>query len=198
MSASAIILLGLVLGSAAFLVVLPLIPTRFRGAAAPQKRAQDQAPPRTSVQVLVLGDIGRSPRMQYHAISIAKHGGHVDLIGYTGQLEQGSLGARVLTPCEESELHADLSSNPLVSVISIPAPPRVLRTDNAMLFLVYGPLKVLWQVWSLWSILAYQTQAARWLLVQVSARLMVATWGDCGPLDCGPPSRGSSDMHAHS
>jgi len=40
--------------------------------------------PVTRVQVLVLGDIGRSPRMQYHALSIAKHGGQVDLIGYKG------------------------------------------------------------------------------------------------------------------
>lgn len=37
-----------------------------------------------SVQVLVLGDIGRSPRMQYHALSIAKHGGFVQVIGYAG------------------------------------------------------------------------------------------------------------------
>lgn len=36
------------------------------------------------VQVVVLGDIGRSPRMQYHALSIAKHGGLVDLVGYHG------------------------------------------------------------------------------------------------------------------
>ena len=36
------------------------------------------------VQILVLGDIGRSPRMQYHATSIAKHGGWVKLIGYCG------------------------------------------------------------------------------------------------------------------
>lgn len=39
-----------------------------------------------SCQVVVLGDIGRSPRMQYHALSIAKHGGRVDLIGYKGIL----------------------------------------------------------------------------------------------------------------
>ena len=39
-----------------------------------------------SVQVLVLGDIGRSPRMTYHALSIAKHGGKVNLIGYLGAL----------------------------------------------------------------------------------------------------------------
>jgi beta-1,4-mannosyltransferase len=37
-----------------------------------------------TTQVVVLGDIGRSPRMQYHAISIAKHGGKVFLIGYQG------------------------------------------------------------------------------------------------------------------
>lgn len=40
--------------------------------------------PKTTVQVVVLGDIGRSPRMQYHALSIAKHGGRVDLIGIHG------------------------------------------------------------------------------------------------------------------
>ena len=38
-----------------------------------------------SVQVVVLGDIGRSPRMQYHAISLAKHGARVYLVGYRGK-----------------------------------------------------------------------------------------------------------------
>jgi hypothetical protein len=37
-----------------------------------------------TVQIVVLGDIGRSPRMQYHALSIAKHGGKVFLVGYRG------------------------------------------------------------------------------------------------------------------
>lgn len=36
------------------------------------------------VKVLVLGDLGRSPRMQYHAISLAKRGVGVELIGYSG------------------------------------------------------------------------------------------------------------------
>jgi len=39
-----------------------------------------------SVQVVVLGDIGRSPRMQYHAISLAKCGFRVDLVGFAGTL----------------------------------------------------------------------------------------------------------------
>lgn len=37
-----------------------------------------------NVCVLVLGDIGRSPRMQYHAISFAREGFTVDVIGYSG------------------------------------------------------------------------------------------------------------------
>ena len=40
--------------------------------------------PGRTIQIVVLGDIGRSPRMQYHALSIAKHGGRVFLIGYQG------------------------------------------------------------------------------------------------------------------
>ncbi|KAI9847575.1 MAG: mannosyltransferase [Sclerophora amabilis] len=107
------------------------------------------AVPKTSVQVLVLGDIGRSPRMQYHAISIAKSGGRVDLIGY-----------------RESEIHPDLLSNPLVSIIPIPTPSQLLQTNNRWLFLLCAPLKVLWQIWSLCAILGYRTKPARWLLVQ--------------------------------
>jgi len=38
----------------------------------------------TSVQIVVLGDIGRSPRMQYHALSLAKHGVRVDMVGFVG------------------------------------------------------------------------------------------------------------------
>lgn len=37
-----------------------------------------------SCTVVVLGDIGRSPRMMYHAISLAKHGARVELVGYLG------------------------------------------------------------------------------------------------------------------
>ena len=37
-----------------------------------------------SVAVLVLGDIGRSPRMMYHAESFAEHGFMTYLIGYGG------------------------------------------------------------------------------------------------------------------
>ncbi|KAB0796117.1 hypothetical protein PPYR_10178 [Photinus pyralis] len=38
--------------------------------------------PAKNVCVVVLGDIGRSPRMQYHALSLAEHGCKVDIVGY--------------------------------------------------------------------------------------------------------------------
>lgn len=37
-----------------------------------------------SVCVVVVGDVGRSPRMQYHALSLAKEGFDVDVVGYSG------------------------------------------------------------------------------------------------------------------
>ena len=40
--------------------------------------------PKCRVGVAVLGDLGRSPRMQYHAQSLARHGHPVHLLGYPG------------------------------------------------------------------------------------------------------------------
>jgi beta-1,4-mannosyltransferase len=94
MELTSVLLLGFLIGTAFFVVFLLSLPTRYDDASAeanvpaptttPEKRRVRFEEPKTSVQVLVLGDIGRSPRMQYHAISIAKKGGKVDLIGYRG------------------------------------------------------------------------------------------------------------------
>ncbi|KAI8946280.1 family 33 glycosyltransferase [Xylaria longipes] len=101
-----------------------------------------------SVQILVLGDIGRSPRMQYHALSIAKHGGTVHLIGY-----------------HESPPHPDLLTSPNVTIHPLALPPRILRASSIP-FIIAGPLKVLWQVGTLLRVLGYTTPASTWLLVQ--------------------------------
>lgn len=37
-----------------------------------------------NVTIVVLGDIGRSPRMSYHAISFAENGFNVDILGFAG------------------------------------------------------------------------------------------------------------------
>lgn len=65
-----------------------LFPSRYRPASSPAAERH------VAAQVLVLGDIGRSPRMQYHALSIAKHGGTVELIGYHGKF-QGAITPRI-------------------------------------------------------------------------------------------------------
>ncbi|KAJ0058447.1 hypothetical protein NL108_014625 [Boleophthalmus pectinirostris] len=44
-------------------------------------RRGDSSTPRRAC-VLVLGDIGRSPRMQYHALSLSKHGFNVTFVGF--------------------------------------------------------------------------------------------------------------------
>lgn len=46
--------------------------------------------------VLVLGDIGRSPRMQYHALSLSKHGFNVTLVGFLGKLLLQSHSVKVM------------------------------------------------------------------------------------------------------
>jgi len=38
------------------------------------------------IHVVVLGDIGRSPRMQFHALSLANVGFQVSMFGYLGNL----------------------------------------------------------------------------------------------------------------
>ena len=40
--------------------------------------------PQRCVQIVVLGDLGRSPRMCNHAIEFEKHQYYVELIGYAG------------------------------------------------------------------------------------------------------------------
>lgn len=63
-------------------IILLLLPTSYgRDDGVPSGNDKH----RIRIQILVLGDIGRSPRMQYHALSIAKNGGFVELIGYQGQ-----------------------------------------------------------------------------------------------------------------
>ena len=102
-----------------------------------------------TVQVVVLGDIGRSPRMQYHALSIASHGGQVDLIGYV-----------------DSDVHPDVQASRLINVVPIAPLPKQLQTKSRVLFMFIAPLKVLWQIWSLYYALGFRTKASKFMLVQ--------------------------------
>lgn len=81
------------------------------------------------VVVVVLGDVGRSPRMQYHALSLLQEGYDVSLVGYDGE-----------------ELIPDLLRNgEALNVVrfSASSPPKFLRQKMVL------PLYFLWRVCSL-------------------------------------------------
>ncbi|KAJ2987150.1 hypothetical protein NUW58_g4664 [Xylaria curta] len=120
-------------------IVLVLLPSQY-------KKPSTSGNTSVSVQILVLGDIGRSPRMQYHALSIAKHGGTVHLIGY-----------------HESPPHPDLLTTPNITIHALATPPKILRS-SLLPFAIAGPLKVLWQVGTLLRVLGYTAPASAWLL----------------------------------
>jgi beta-1,4-mannosyltransferase len=68
----------------------------------------------------------------------------------------------------ESPLHPGLINNPLITIVPLAPPPHILQTlqRHGVPFLLMGPLKVLWQIWTLFYTLGYGTKPARWLLVQ--------------------------------
>jgi beta-1,4-mannosyltransferase len=160
------LLTAAVVASTSLTIVLLLLPSRYIKSSPSRETASGPgSEPKVSVQVLVLGDIGRSPRMQYHAMSIAKHSGRVDVIGYRGMMSlymSQSLAHVKL----ESALHPGLVDNNLITIVPLPPPPQILRS-NTLPFILAGPLKVLWQIWTLFQALSYRTKPARWLLVQV-------------------------------
>ena len=77
--------------------------------------------------VVVIGDVGRSPRMQYHALSLAKEGYCVDIVGYSG-----------------SPLHSELTFNPAISVHYMKTPPSFSASKLFSYF-----LKTFWQTFTL-------------------------------------------------
>ena len=92
--------------STLFTITLLCLPSQYRddaGNTTSSESAGSSETSHVSIQVLVLGDIGRSPRMQYHALSIAKHGGRLQLIGYLGMFLVVSLaiasGPNFLSDC---------------------------------------------------------------------------------------------------
>ena len=87
--------------------------------------------------------------MQYHALSCAKQGFNVDLIGY-----------------EESPIHPDIVKSPNIQIVPLQPTPQFLITKSRALFLVFGPIKVIFQILSLAHALLIGTEAPGWLLVQ--------------------------------
>jgi len=107
-----------------------------------------------NIAVLVLGDLGRSPRMQYHALSLANlshseiSSVKVELIGYDG------------CPCRQEVVsHPSITIHPLSPLRSSPMKIRYFQVA----FLFY---KVFYQIFQLLSILLFKLKRIDILLVQ--------------------------------
>lgn len=105
---------------------------------------KDLSKPR--ICILVLGDIGRSPRMQYHALSCAKAGYHVDLVGFGGS-----------NPIKE------LAESEKVTINILPEFPELFRGLPRLLFYV---TKAIIQFLQLFVILLHCGSQCTHILVQ--------------------------------
>ncbi|KAI5287540.1 mannosyltransferase [Ascosphaera acerosa] len=109
--------------------------------------------------VVVLGDIGHSPRMQNHALSLAKRGTMVYFVGYL-----------------DSEPQADLLYDPMIQLVPIDPPPAWFAgTESKLLFPFMAVLKVLHQIGSLWAAVRYECPRCDFAIVQ-----MIIDWHNFG------------------
>ncbi|KAJ2505944.1 mannosyltransferase, partial [Coemansia sp. RSA 2049] len=89
-----------------------------------------------TVAVLVLGDIGQSPRMQYHALSLARAGHSVEFVGYKGSKPMESL-----------------LTSPKINIRYVRTLPRPTAMPQPV-FYAYAPIKIVCQTFMLlWMLL---------------------------------------------
>jgi beta-1,4-mannosyltransferase len=133
------------------------IPTRYR----PARKPEDE-----HIQILVVGDIGRSPRMQYHAISAAKHGRHVDLVGYRGEPPTHLDSTRMISKrYTETARHPGLIGKSNVNLYPLSPQPEWIAWGTMPLLAI--PYKVIHQFCTLFYTLMYATPAPQWIIIQV-------------------------------
>ncbi|KZO99697.1 glycosyltransferase family 33 protein [Calocera viscosa TUFC12733] len=136
--------LGLVYIALAFIALLVVFnPVRLL-------RKARKPPRHQTVAIIVLGDIGRSPRMMYHAESFAAMGWETYLVGYRG-----------------SKLIPSLLEAPHVREIYLREPPAFISKLPKLLFLVWAPYKIFFQVYTvLQTLLGELPYPPEFILVQ--------------------------------
>lgn len=94
--------------------------------------------------ILVLGDLGHSPRMCYHAQSLGKSGVLVNLCGYI-----------------ESELSELILENEMIDVFPIP----VIKNTQKLPFVAFAAYKIVMQLLQLFSLLL-ELQGSKYYMIQ--------------------------------
>eukprot|EP00928_Gymnodinium_smaydae_P007692 TRINITY_DN12752_c0_g2_i2.p1 TRINITY_DN12752_c0_g2~~TRINITY_DN12752_c0_g2_i2.p1 ORF type:complete len:504 (+),score=73.13 TRINITY_DN12752_c0_g2_i2:74-1513(+) len=128
------------------------------------------------VFVIVFGDIGRSPRMMNHAMSFAKKGVKVSLIGYTA----GGTG-----------LPDAIKSNPFISVSAL----EPFRSRwSGLPYIGYVILKISYDVFGLLRALQLENRdSVKWVLIQNPPMVPMALF--CWAFFCGTPTKIAIDFH---
>ena len=64
-------------------------------------------------------------------------------------------------------MHPAIANHKYITIRPLAKPPQLLQASNGTKFLILGPLKVLFQSWSLYKTMGLGTEPAKWLIVQV-------------------------------
>lgn len=99
---------------------------------------------RKSISIFVLGDLGHSPRMCYHARSFANLDYSVDLCGYL-----------------ESDLAPDLIDHPSIDI----RPIKVVKNTYKLPFILFAAQKMLLQAYYLFELL-FSVRGTHYILIQ--------------------------------
>ncbi|ORX88087.1 chitobiosyldiphosphodolichol beta-mannosyltransferase-like protein [Anaeromyces robustus] len=103
-----------------------------------------------NVLLLVLGDIGRSPRMQYHALSFAENNYNVDFVGYKG-----------------NEPMKAISESKAITIHYIPTPESLKDVEGSVIsYIMQGVQRVINQFKQLINLLLFEINKPRYILVQ--------------------------------
>jgi len=109
----------------------------------------DTSNDKPNVLLLVLGDIGRSPRMQYHALSLAENNFNVDFVGYKG-----------------SEPMKAITSNDSIHIHYVPTPTSLGEIQSKVDYIKKGVERVFKQFQQLFNLLIYVINKPRYIIIQ--------------------------------
>ena len=131
---------------------------------------------RKRILIIVLGDVGRSPRMQYHALSFAKEGFAVDLVGF-----------------DHSPLVKELQDQSSVRIVSLNEPPKKPTWLPRLLYYIFKTiylflqlvLVILWRTSRHSHVLvqnppAIPTLAVAWLMSLARQSKFIIDWHNYG------------------
>ncbi|XP_030646563.1 chitobiosyldiphosphodolichol beta-mannosyltransferase [Chanos chanos] len=168
-----LVLLGLLSGLSLSWALLPVAVVTFIFILARGLKGRDELT-LLNVCVLVLGDIGRSPRMQYHAISLSKHGYNVSFIGFLGT-----------KPHQDVLADERIEIIPISEIKGLQVGPKIFRYVSKVIFQSLQLLYVLSSIEDQSYILMQNPPglpgiAVAWLMCRLRGAKFIIDWHNYG------------------